>query len=702
MEFLTSFFSSGSFIPHGHCYLWKPELVWLHIISDSLIAIAYYSIPLTLIYFVQKREDLPFDWIFLLFGTFIVSCGTTHIMEVWTLWHPTYWLSGFLKALTALVSVYTAIALVQIIPKALALPSPPQLEAANRQLQTEIVERKQAEASVVKLNAQLEQRVKQRTAELEAAYQLAQDSYNLLQTIIEATPDPIFVKNLQGYYLLMNSPGARLFNKSVEEIIGKDDSLLFPPKLCATVKANDRRIITSGKSEILEEAVIVQGEQRTYLSSKSVYRDSEGNILGLVGFAKDITHLKQVETALRDSEARLRQFIEDVPVAVAMFDSEMRYLATSRRWLTDYQLEENVIGRSHYEVFPNIPEYWKEVHQRCLAGVVEKCEEDTLLRADGTMDWLRWEIHPWRNSAACAGNVCGIILFTEIINDRKQAQQQLQKAKEDLERRVEERTADLKQANEQLRGLEADLRQALAQEKELSELKSRIITTISHEYRTPLTTIASSAELLEVYRHKWDEAKQLKHFQRIQAKVKHMTALVNDVLFINNVEFEKLEFNPALMNLVSFFGEILDELQPSISDKHSLTFTHKGNCTQAYFDEKLLRQILTNLLSNAIKYSPDGGKVQVRLTCEDNEVIFQVQDEGIGIPDTEQQNLFESFHRASNVGTIPGTGLGLAIVKKSVELHGGQIAVKSVVGVGTTFTVILPVERAVRGDRETA
>ncbi len=141
LKFILSVFPENSFIPHGDCYLWKPGLVWLNIASDSLIAIAYYSIPITLVYFVQKRRDLPYSGLFLLFSAFIIACGTIHIMDVWTLWHPTYWLSSFLKAFTALVSVYTAIALVPIIPQAIALPSPSQLEAANRKLEGEIMER---------------------------------------------------------------------------------------------------------------------------------------------------------------------------------------------------------------------------------------------------------------------------------------------------------------------------------------------------------------------------------------------------------------------------------------------------------------------------------------------------------------------------------------------------------------------------------
>src|ERR687885_171535 len=135
-EFFQTFLNPNLFIPHGHCYLWKPGLVGLHLMSDVLIAIAYFSIPLTLIYFIRKRQDIPFNKIFLLFSAFIVACGTTHLMEVWTLWHPTYWLSGLIKAITAIVSLYTAVILVSLLPKALELPS---LAATNQALETEIV-----------------------------------------------------------------------------------------------------------------------------------------------------------------------------------------------------------------------------------------------------------------------------------------------------------------------------------------------------------------------------------------------------------------------------------------------------------------------------------------------------------------------------------------------------------------------------------
>ncbi|MEH2184479.1 PP2C family protein-serine/threonine phosphatase [Nostoc sp.] len=134
MWHLSSELLTFYFIPHGHCYLWKPGLVSLHVISDALIALSYYSIPVTLFYFVSKRKDLPFNWIFLLFSGFIVACGTTHIMEIWTLWFPTYWISGLIKALTAIISVFTAVQLIPLVPQALALPSPAELERANQEI----------------------------------------------------------------------------------------------------------------------------------------------------------------------------------------------------------------------------------------------------------------------------------------------------------------------------------------------------------------------------------------------------------------------------------------------------------------------------------------------------------------------------------------------------------------------------------------
>ena len=171
MALLHRIFSADGFMPHGHCFLWNPGLIWLHVGSDALIALAYYSIPLTLIYFVRHRRDLAFSFIFLCFAVFIISCGTTHLFEIWNIWHPDYWLAGLVKAFTALVSLGTAILLVRLIPQALQLPSPQQLRHVNEALRQEIADRTAAVEKTETLNRELRQQAERLAAtnrELEA------------------------------------------------------------------------------------------------------------------------------------------------------------------------------------------------------------------------------------------------------------------------------------------------------------------------------------------------------------------------------------------------------------------------------------------------------------------------------------------------------------------------------------------------------
>jgi signal transduction histidine kinase len=212
----------------------------------------------------------------------------------------------------------------------------------------------------------------------------------------------------------------------------------------------------------------------------------------------------------------------------------------------------------------------------------------------------------------------------------------------------------------------------------------------SHEFRTPLSTILASAHLLESCAHKWPEEKRLRNLRRIQAAGKNMTQLLNDILTINRAETGKLECHPQPIDLEKFCLHLVEEMQINADSKHKISFVSQGQCIKASVDEKLLRSILTNLLSNAIKYSPQGGEVHLALTCEQKEVIFQIQDQGIGIPPEDLPHLFEPFHRGTNVEHIAGTGLGITVVKKCLDLQGGKISLDSQVGVGTTVTVTIP------------
>ena len=238
---------------------------------------------------------------------------------------------------------------------------------------------------------------------------------------------------------------------------------------------------------------------------------------------------------------------------------------------------------------------------------------------------------------------------------------------------------------------EQEVYSALAKEKQLSELKTRFVTTTSHEFRTPLSTILSSTELLEHYSQQWPEEKKTQHFRRIQTAVQRMTELLNDILTFERSEAAKEEFRPVMLDLESFCQDLVSEMQLGAGQRHNLSFTSHNRPFDCYLDPKLLHQILGNLLSNAIKYSPLDSNIELALTYQPDKLIFTLKDQGIGIPITDQPQLFTAFHRGGNVGSISGTGLGLAIVKKGVELHQGEISFKSFQGSGTTFNVILPV-----------
>lgn len=254
--------------------------------------------------------------------------------------------------------------------------------------------------------------------------------------------------------------------------------------------------------------------------------------------------------------------------------------------------------------------------------------------------------------------------------------------------------ADARKLADKLKQQRAEVRKALDRERELNDLKSRFITTASHEFRTPLGIIASSTGIMQDYAAKIDNTVRQKHLARIQAAVSRMTALLDDVLTMSQVEAGTLKVHLQPLNLVAFCQEIVEGFQESTAH----TFTHIISRSfvdrPISLDPNLLNQLLSNLLSNAIKYTPEPGNILLDMRYQEDQVVFVVQDSGIGIPQEELTSILNPFHRASNVGNIAGTGLGLAIAKHCIDLHGGSITIASEVGVGTTITVTLPLQSA--------
>jgi PAS domain S-box-containing protein len=284
-EFLEKLFWSD-FMPHGYCYSWKPGLVWLHVVSDVLIALAYFSIPITLAYFIRKRRDLPFNWMFVSFGIFILACGTTHIMEVWTLWHGTYWLSGAIKVVTAMASVPTAILLVQFVPQMLALPSP---EA----LRLEIAERKRAEEALHQANNELEMKVLERTAEL-------RNSEKELLQLIDAIPQQVLVFDSNWSPLFANRRELEYTGLTREEAQSKDAvARIFHTEDLKMLEVIRERALLDGVP--FEFEARIRGTDRQYrwfLIRHNPLRDEQGRVTRWYGTRTDIEDRKRAEESL--------------------------------------------------------------------------------------------------------------------------------------------------------------------------------------------------------------------------------------------------------------------------------------------------------------------------------------------------------------------------------------------------------------------
>lgn len=361
---------------------------------------------------------------------------------------------------------------------------------------------------------------------------------------------------------------------------------------------------------------------------------------------------RQHSRVVREKENLLSLFVKHTPAAVAMFDTQMRYMAASDRWYKDYGLEgHNIIGVEHYSIFPEIAEnhpHWLELHQRCLNGEVIVAEEEVFLREDGAEDWLRYELRPWYKQK---GELGGLIMFTEVITERKQ----------------------------------------------MDSMKSDFISTVNHELRTPLTSIQGSLGLLKELCAKDLSEQGRKLLNLSYDNCERLTFLVNDILDMEKIMAGKMEYYIETLSLNKLVQEIIEQ-NGGYADKYQVTFNVKNKFKKAKVDVDANRfnQALTNLLSNAAKFSPSGGVVDVVIQKESaTHVRISVQDHGVGIPKQFRDKVFERFAQADSSATRAkgGTGLGLSITKTIVEAFNGSISFHTEVDVGTTFYIILPLSQ---------
>jgi PAS domain S-box-containing protein len=546
----------------------------------------------------------------------------------------------------------------------------------------DITERKRAEEALQQLNQELENRVRERTIELEQLNEIliveidqrtrAEASLRQreqeFRALVENAPDIItrFDRELRHIYV---NPAVELATGiPARDFIGKTNQELgMPSELVAYWCQTLQVVFETGSEQEIEFTFPTPNGLKYYQSRHVPEFGADGSTETVLAIARDITMLKQAEAAIRSSEERFRQLAENIYEVfwISSVDhAQIIYVSPAY---------EQIWGRSCENLYEQPSSWLEAIHpedrDRVEAALKGQIQGDydveyRIVQPDNSIRWIRDRGFPVQDAQGQVYRLAGI---AEDITSRKQ--------------------------------VEEELYHTLQKERELRELKSRFISMTSHEFRTPLTTIQSSADLLERYRQRFSEEKQLTHLYRIQTAVERMIQMLNDILLLGQAEAGKLEFVPTSVDLVQFCRNLVEDLQLAANPKNPLSeamleerirFTCQYQSLPASIDEKLLRQILSNLLSNAIKYSPIGSTIQFNLTYVNDNAVFQIKDQGIGIPPEDQPHLFNSFHRAKNVGTIQGTGLGLAIVKQCVDLHGGEITVKSEIGKGATFTVTLP------------
>ncbi|MFC6998212.1 hybrid sensor histidine kinase/response regulator [Rufibacter roseus] len=271
---------------------------------------------------------------------------------------------------------------------------------------------------------------------------------------------------------------------------------------------------------------------------------------------------------------------------------------------------------------------------------------------------------------------------------------EIQKLNTELEQRVAARTRELAEAikklektNKSLFEAQQEIRKALQKEKDLNELKSRFVTIASHEFRTPLSTVLSSASLISKYQRTEDDDKRQKHVTRIKSAVSNLTSILNDFLSLSRIEEGKIYNVPTNFELQPFMEEIVDEMQGYIRVGQKIHYQHQGNSGAVTLDKHILKNIMLNLLSNASKYSAEGKNIYLTTQTDDQQVILAVKDEGIGIPEADQAHLFSPFFRAGNAVNYEGTGLGLNIVKRYVDILNGTLEFESAASEGTSFII---------------
>ncbi len=464
-----------------------------------------------------------------------------------------------------------------------------------------------------------------------------------LEDILENISDGFFALDRDWRYTYLNCHAEALLKRSRRELLGKSAWDVFP-ELLNTPQYHKFCQAMNDRAELIFENYFWPTKQWFEVKLQPFEQ-------GLRVYYHDITEHKQTEEALHESEKLLRSVINSTGVIVFATDKAGIFTLSEGNGLAKLGLVPGqVIGQSAYEVYKAYP-----VVQQCI----QRALNGEAFQAINEVEGLAFEAS-FAPLHDLHGQIVGVLGVSVEITERVL--------------------------------LEEELREALANEKEVGELKNRFVSMVSHQLRTPLSIILSSAELLRSYSCRMTEERQQSHLRQIEEAVERMTKLLEDVLTIDRAEAGQLVLHLSRFNPIELCLELLQKLQQEENQTHRLVF--ENSWPEDYLieaDHKLLRQMLDNLLANALKFSPEGSEVRLQLAYEAGQINLSVIDRGIGIPSEDWPHLYEVFYRGKNVGAIPGAGLGLAGVKKMVELHDGTLSYQTELAVGTTFMLKLPI-----------
>jgi len=512
----------------------------------------------------------------------------------------------------------------------------------------------------------------------------------LAQAVIDTAIDGVILIDARGCIRLVNPPVLELFGYSEEELIGEKINKLMPEPdksrhdqyLNNYMQTGERKIIGIGREVMAKRK---SGEVFPILLAVSEVKLA--NERYFAGILHDLTELSRVKERLEASEARMLHLSQNLPVGAVYRIGDELILNDRIQQITGYTNEDIKSLKSWFRAL--MGSGWEDYYEMYLQ---DKRRNFRLVRTykittkGGEARWVDF---------AAFADERGEVWILHDVTRKVQVESELLSINEELENRVREKTEKLRQTvsalqsmNNKLTERELELQRALSREKDLNELKTRFVSTASHEFRTPLSSILSSADLIEMYEREDQKEKREKHINRIKSSVKMLTNILNDFLSLSKIEEGKFQANSGEFGISDVFETVEEELRYFPKSGQKVIFREEDGPIVLVSDKKIVANILINLVNNALKYSDED--VECRASRDGDFVVIKVSDNGIGIPEEEQRHLFTRFFRAKNAENIQGTGLGLSIVKKYLEMLNGNISFKSKPGEGTEFTVSIP------------